>query len=185
MSVLNIIKVPDSVLRTKSKKILKIDKELQKLILNMAETVESYQTETEAGVAMAAIQVGKPIRLVVLKEDDGNFAALINPEITKKSGKESEDLEGCLSVPGIYGYVKRFEKIEVTGIDMDNNKFGFEASGLLARILQHEIDHLEGILFTDRITDLDKIYKLDKKGRLVTNKGEIVDEKSTSGHKEY
>lgn len=180
MAVQKIVKVPNPILKKRSKKISKIDKKVEQLAYDMADTIENYQTDVETGVAMAAVQVGQLVNLVVIKEEDGSYAALINPEITKLSGEEKEDLEGCLSVPGVYGMVKRKEKVEVKGVAIDGEKFTIKTSGLFSRILQHEIDHLNGILFTDRISDLNKVYKLDKEGRLVSKKGDILNESELS-----
>lgn len=176
MSILKIITVPNPLLKKKSKKVAKIDKTLERLAYDMADTVENYQSEIETGVAMAAVQVGSLVRFVALREDDGSYVGFMNPEVTKLYGEKKEDLEGCLSVPGIYGIVERHENADIKGISMDGKKFKLKTSGVLSRILQHEIDHLNGILFTDRVKDLSKIYKLDKEGKLISGKGEVLDE---------
>lgn len=180
MAIKKIVKVPNPILKKKSKKISKIDSRIEQLAYDMADTIENYQSDVETGVAMAAIQVGQPVNLVVVREEDGSYAALINPEVTKAYGKDIEDLEGCLSVPGIYGVVSRKEKVEVKGIAIDGERFAMKASGIFSRILQHEIDHLNGILFTDRVISLDKLYKLNKEGKLVSKTGEILDESGLS-----
>jgi len=174
MAILKILTTPNPILKKKSKKISRIDKKLERLAYDMAVTIENYQTDMETGVAMAAPQIGILKRMVVIREDDGNYVALINPEIIKLSGKVKEDLEGCLSVPGVYGKVERKDKVEVKGLSLDNEKFDIKATGLLSRILQHEIDHLDGILFPDRIKDLSKIYKSNSKGQLISQEGKVL-----------
>ena len=116
----------------------------------MAETM--YKTD---GVGLAAPQIGVSQRIIVL--DDGNgLLELINPEITHKEGSQI-GLEGCLSVPGYYGDVERFDKITVKAIDKHNKKVTIKAEGFLARILQHEIDHLDGHLFIEKADNLQRI----------------------------
>lgn len=174
--ILKIITVPNQILKKKSKEVSKINEDLKQLAYNMADTIENYQSDIETGVAIAAVQVGKLVRLIVLREDDGSYTALINPEIIKLYGKKKEDLEGCLSIPGIYGIVERNERADIRGVSIDGEKFKLKTSGILSRILQHEIDHLNGILFTDRINNLKNIYKLNKEGKLMSLEGKILDE---------
>ena len=174
--ILKILTVPNPILKKKSKNVSKVDKSLERLAHDMAETIENYQSDIETGVAMAAVQIGKPVRLVVLREDDGSYVGLINPEVIKLYGEKKEDLEGCLSVPSIYGVVLRHENADIKGTSMDGKKFKLKTSGILSRILQHEIDHLNGVLFTDRVKNIEKIYKLDKEGKLLSQKGEILNE---------
>ena len=123
---------------------------MRTLIEDMAETM--YKTD---GVGLAAPQIGVSQRIIVL--DDGNgLLELINPEITHKEGSQI-GLEGCLSVPGYYGDVERFDKITVKAIDKHNKKVTIKAEGFLARILQHEIDHLDGHLFIEKADNLQRI----------------------------
>jgi len=119
-------------------------KKFQKLIVDMAETMIKKD-----GVGLAAPQIGENIRVIVVNTKDG-VLALINPEIKKKSWRQETDEEGCLSVPGVYGYVKRPYQIEVSGYTKTGEKIDLKAKGLLARVCQHEIDHLDGILFIDK-----------------------------------
>lgn len=160
-----IIKYPNPLLSEKSKKISIIDEGIKKLVSDMAETMMDYGSEHESGVALAAIQVGVPLRLTVVREDEGYFA-LINPEIVKVSKEEIEDVEGCMSVPQKYAYVCRPKKIKVRGIDIDGKKLEIKAEGLTARILLHEIDHMNGQLFINKAKD-GQLYRLDKEGKLI------------------
>lgn len=152
MALREIVKIPDEVLRKKAHKVTNFDKELATIIDDMFETMRE-----EPGVGLAAPQIGLSQRLVVIEyaEDEAEKPksfALINPEIIKTSDETELGIEGCLSIPNLVGEVERFSSITVKA----QNKFGksirVKASGWLARIFQHEIDHLEGILFTDRAT---------------------------------
>lgn len=152
MAILPIVKEPNPVLRKKAVKLRKADAALAKLADDMFETML-----VAPGVGLAAPQIGKSIRLIVVHvpedEDDGTEEVslrLINPEIIKSSG-EQIGAEGCLSIPGIAGNVKRAQQVTVKAIDMDNKPVRIKADGYLAVVLQHEIDHLDGIMFTDRI----------------------------------
>ena len=158
MAVLDIVLEGDPRLRQKSVKIRQVDDSIRRLADDMYETIPAAE-----GVAVAAPQVGVTRRLIVIRytevdeendEDEGEEIAyrLVNPEIVRGHGNEV-GLEGCLSIPGWVGEVPRFESITVKGTDMDNKPVRVKASGYLARIFQHEIDHLEGILFTDRVED--------------------------------
>lgn len=147
--VLEIRKYPDPVLTKKAEKVEKIDQELQKLIDNMIETMYAAP-----GVGLAAPQVGRSIRLIVfdpsVRNEEGKLTVLINPEIIDKDG-EAIMKEGCLSVPGLEAEIKRAENIKVTGLDKNGNAVNIDAKDFLARVIQHEIDHLDGILLLDRI----------------------------------
>ena len=133
----------DDVLRKKSKIVEKIDKRTEILIDDMIETM--YHAD---GVGLAAPQVGILKRVIVVDIGEG-VHVLINPEITIEAG-EATDYEGCLSVPGVKGQVTRPAEITVEGLNRDGKKIRMKASGLLARAICHEIDHLEGILFVDK-----------------------------------
>ena len=140
----------DPVLRKKAKEIKHIDEDIKKLIDDMAETM--YDAP---GVGLAAPQVGVSKRLVMVDVGDGQgLQVFINPKIIKKEGELEEGLEGCLSVPGIWGDVKRQLKITVKAINRKGKGITIEAVAFRARAIQHEIDHLEGILFTDKATNL-------------------------------
>lgn len=126
----------------------------------------------EISAALAAVQIDELKRIVVLRSDfddksDREFTALINPEVVKYEGNIVEDYEGCLSVKDIYGKVPRYSKVRIKALDQDGNEVRFKADGFLARVLQHEIDHTNGIVFIDHIKDNEKaFYKLDDKGEL-------------------
>ncbi len=139
----------DPILRKKSKEIITIDERILQLAQDMIETMRDAN-----GIGLAAPQVGILRRIIVLEGEDSPIIA-INPNITYSEG-EITDLEGCLSIPGYSGYVKRAEKIIVEYIDENRNTVKREVSGYLARAFMHEIDHLDGILYIDRA---EKIYK--------------------------
>ena len=150
--MLKIITNPNPILRKKAEKIkdpLVLD--IQKLIPEMINTMLAKD-----GVGLAAPQIGKSIRLIVVRYKDNNLI-IINPKIIKKSLLKDWDEEGCLSVPGVFGYVKRCKKITVKYLDESGKEKKLSAEGLLARIIQHEIDHLDGILFIDKAKNLKKI----------------------------
>ncbi|MDY3119277.1 MAG: peptide deformylase [Peptoniphilus sp.] len=138
----------DPILRKKSRRVEVVDDDLLRLIDDMYETMYDAQ-----GVGLAAVQIGKLKRLIVLDDYEGTKMVLINPERVFEEGS-SEDFEGCLSVPTRMGKVKRFEKIKVNYMDEKGEKQTAEAEGFLARIMQHEMDHLEGILYTDRAEEI-------------------------------
>lgn len=145
--ILEIKKYGDPVLRMESQPIRKITPEIKTLAGNMLETM--YAAE---GVGLAAPQVGIPCRLIVIDIGDGPVT-IINPEVTKAQG-EASDREGCLSIPGVTGIVTRAATVTVSGMDIGGSEVVLEAGGLLARALQHEIDHLDGILFVDKAEDI-------------------------------
>jgi len=137
-------------LQQKSLSVKHIDSEARSLIEQMKEIMSQNN-----GVGLAAIQIGVPLRIIIC-QIDGKFYALINPEITKFFPETSIMEEGCLSLPNIYGEVERPEKITVKAINFDGKKIKLKAFGLLARVIQHEIDHLDGILFVDKAKNIKK-----------------------------
>lgn len=145
MAIRMIVKDPDPILRKISRPVPKITPNIHKLLDNMADTM--YDAH---GVGLAAPQIGVPKRVIIVDtaEEEQELIELINPEIVKSSGEQLGP-EGCLSIPGINGDVKRFEKVTVKGLDRDGHEVTIKAEGFLARVFQHEIDHLNGILFTD------------------------------------
>ncbi|MFZ7103120.1 MAG: peptide deformylase [Peptococcaceae bacterium] len=149
MALYNIVKKEDALLREKSKRVVKITPNIIKLVNNMLETM--YDAN---GVGLAAPQVGVLKRIIVIDAGEGPVA-LINPEILSAEGEEI-DVEGCLSCPGIIGDVSRARKVKVKGLDPEDREVVIEGEGLLARALQHEIDHLEGVLFIDKAQDIRK-----------------------------
>lgn len=144
MALLPINKIGDEVLREEAKPVDKVTKKRKKLIKDMLETM--YAAD---GIGLAAPQVGVSERIIVVDVGEGPFA-LINPLIKTKEGS-AIDVEGCLSVPGQKGYVRRALKIVVEGMDEEEKPVRIDAEGLLARCLQHEIDHLDGVLFVDKV----------------------------------
>lgn len=149
MAVREIIKAGDKVLKEHAAPVAKIDKRIKQLLSDMAQTM--YDAD---GVGLAAPQVGISLRVVVIDVGDG-LIELINPVITEHEGCEKGP-EGCLSVPGVYGEVERYARVTVEGLDRSGKKVRISGTGLLARALQHEIDHLDGVLFIDKA---DSIYK--------------------------
>jgi peptide deformylase len=162
MALREVIKLPHPTLRRTAHKVEKFDKELQKLADDMIETMRD-----EPGVGLAAPQVNISQRLIVVEypEDDSHEDAkakvfiVANPEITSKSDVIVSGIEGCLSVPNLYGRVKRVQTITVEGQNQRGDDIRIEASGWLARIFQHEIDHLNGVLFVDIA---DQLYQPDE-----------------------
>lgn len=150
MAILPIVLEPTPILRQKAAPVQRVTKRVQKLLKDMAETM--YDAP---GVGLAAPQVGVSQRIIVADAGDG-LISIINPQIVASSGTDV-DLEGCLSIPGIQGYVERATEVEVRGLDERGRPLRIRTDGLLARILQHEIDHLEGILITDVATGLRRI----------------------------
>ena len=143
---LKIIKDPNPILRQKAAKIKDpLDKKIQELILNMFETLHLSK-----GVGLAAPQVGKSLRLCII-EVEGVKYAFINPKITAKSRKKVLADEGCLSFPGQFFQISRCNDVQVRYTDKDGKPGKIKGQGLLARALQHEIDHLDGILFIDKL----------------------------------
>ncbi len=159
MALREIVTVPNDVLRRKARKITEFDKELQKTIDDMVETMREAP-----GVGLAAPQVGLSERLVVVEyeEDDEKedspkkLYVVVNPEVISTSEETEMGIEGCLSIPGLVGEVERSLEIVVRGQNRRGQPVKIKANGWLARIFQHEIDHLDGILYTDRAT---KVWK--------------------------
>lgn len=170
----NIISLPNSSLRTRSKKISVINEVVSELADNMMLATLSWEDsrEHELGVALAAVQVDKLVRLVVVRNDfndkkDRSFQVLINPKIVRLEGEVVEDFEGCLSVANIYGRVPRHNKVKIKAQNLEGKEFRMTAEGFLARVLQHEIDHTNGIVFIDHIKDQpDAFFKLLDNGEL-------------------
>lgn len=143
MSIRKIVQYPSDVLREKARPVRKYNARLHKLLDDMAETMYDAR-----GVGLAAPQVGISKRVIVLDDGEG-LIEMINPEIVARSGEQMEPTEGCLSIPNLVGEVRRSQKILVQGFDRHGEAWEIEAEGYLARIFQHEIDHLNGILFID------------------------------------
>jgi len=143
--MLKIITNPHPTLRKKAKEVS--DKEIPKL-QNFINEMKKTMLKTD-GIGLAANQVDVLKRIIVINTKDGPLA-LINPKISNKSFKKEKAEEGCLSVPGVYGIVKRHKKLTVSALTQDISKIKLKVSGLFARVIQHEIDHLDGILFIDK-----------------------------------
>ncbi|HUC87084.1 MAG TPA: peptide deformylase [Candidatus Saccharimonadales bacterium] len=168
----DIIHIPDPRLKSKSQRVGHIDHSTEKLAHHMiAATLDWEETrEHEFGAALAAVQLGQLYRVIIIRNDfedkeEKSFGVFINPEIIKKEGAPEEAMEGCLSVPDIYGSVARYPKVKVRALNLLGQPIRITATGFLARVLQHEIDHCEGILFTERIPNVDKLFKLGSDGR--------------------
>ena len=166
MSVRPILTYPDKFLRQPTKPITSFGEDLQELIEDMIETMYD-----EPGVGLAAIQVGSDRSVIVYDvtqtEGERRAEALINPEIVFREGSQLSENEGCLSVPDFRADVKRDALVRVKGLDRHGNPLEIEAEGFLAIVLQHEIDHLNGILFIDRISSLKReMYKRKRKKQL-------------------
>lgn len=156
MAVLPIRSVPDSVLKQKAKKVPAIDGSIKKLIRDMLETMHA-----EPGrVGLAAPQVGVPLRIIVIGMPEEEDLVLINPQIVRRRGERIID-EGCLSVPGYFGQIKRAESITVKGRDRDGKEARLKAEGLLAQALEHEIDHLNGTLYIDHPEVRETLRKIE------------------------
>lgn len=158
MAVLEIVRFPNAVLKAKAKPVTEITPELQTLIDDMIDTMYAAP-----GVGLAAPQVGVSLRLAVIdisyREDKQPLLVLINPEIVSAEGELVEE-EGCLSVQEFNSNVKRFERVRVRATDRDGNMYEVEGEGLLARALQHELDHLNGTVILDRVSPLKReLYK--------------------------
>lgn len=164
MSIRPIVTVPDPVLREKAKPVRQITPEIQTLIDDMVETMREAP-----GVGLAAPQVGIGIQLIVVEYAEGSekaeedaepkppkLYAVINPEITRHSKETELGAEGCLSIPEYMGEIERYSTVTVKGLDRHGKSFKLKAKGWMARIFQHEIDHLNGVLFIDRT---EKVWK--------------------------
>ena len=144
MAILEIKKFNEPVLRKKAERVNKVDKKIKQLTVDIAQTMKEGQ-----GIGLAAPQVGVSKRVIVVQTDlEGRrILGLINPKILKRSQETEVDKEGCLSFPGIFLEIKRVKEVEVEGLNINGKKIKLKANGLLARVFQHEIDHLDGILF--------------------------------------
>lgn len=160
MAIREIVTLPDPVLRRKTRKVTSFTPELQSLIEDMIETMRA-----EPGVGLAANQVGVPWRVIVVEygdeEDESvppKLYVVVNPELTRLSKEKVVGTEACLSIPGYAGTVERHESLTVKGLNRRGQPVTIKAKGWLARIFQHEVDHLDGVVFTDRA---DKVWKME------------------------
>lgn len=170
----DIITLPNPHLRERSRKVGLADETIKKVIADMEAATLDWEDSRahEVGVALAAIQIDKKLRIVVIRNNfdnksDRSFQVFINPEIAKLEGNIIEDYEGCLSIKDVYGRVPRHEKVRVKALNIHGKPIRLTATGFLARIFQHEIDHTNGIVFIDHIKDVeDAFFKLTEEGKL-------------------
>ena len=156
MAILPICHFPeDTVLRRKAKRVSSIDKSIQRLIDDMVETMQQAN-----GVGLAAPQVGVSLRVIVLQMPEEKPMAIINPEMVKRLG-EREVTEGCLSIPGYFGEIKRSDSVIVKGRDRQGKAIRIRATGLMAEALEHEIDHLNGILYIHHLESQNKLHEVE------------------------
>ena len=170
----DIITLPNEHLRQKSARINPNTESAKQLIADMTSAAVDWESSRphEISAALAAVQVDRLERAVIVRSDfedkaNSHFTALINPEIVKYEGEIVADYEGCLSIKNVYGKVPRHTKVRVKALDEDGNEVRFKAEGFLARVIQHEIDHTNGIVFIDHIKDdATAFYRLDDAGEL-------------------
>ncbi len=188
MAIKEILTSEHPVLRQKAKKIKRVDAAIEKLIDDMFDSMHEAH-----GLGLAAPQIGVGLRVFIVEmpKDDtddtveaqprekrrvaysGQPIALINPEIVKAEGEQFGE-EGCLSIPGYVGMVRRAEKVIVKGLNRKGKEVKLTGEGLLARAFQHEIDHLDGILFTDRLEKPEDLYRVTEEGRVPAFQGDAT-----------
>jgi peptide deformylase len=156
MAVLQIRTLPDPVLRQKAKRVTKIDGSIHKLIDDMIDTMRAA-----SGAGLAAPQIGVSLRIAVIELPEEEVITLINPQVIKRIGERILE-EGCLSVPGYRGEIKRAVTVKVKAQDRQGKEFRLKGEELLAQALEHEIDHLNGILYIDHIESPEKLFKIIK-----------------------
>jgi peptide deformylase len=144
------------VLHQKARKVARVDTSIQRLLDDLAETMLDAP-----GAGLAANQIGVPLRVCVVKGDENQIWGLVNPVIVKTAGTQV-GYEGCLSKPGWVGEVERFEAVVVKGLNRHGKEVRIKSTGFTARAFQHELDHLDGILFTDRLTSLDTLRRVEE-----------------------
>jgi peptide deformylase len=154
MAVLQLRFHPDPVLRHKAKRVTKIDGKITQLIDDMIDTMHAA-----GGVGLAAPQVGVSLRVVVIEMPGEETLVLVNPEMVKRTG-EVEVTEGCLSIPGYRGEIKRVAKVTVKGLDRQGKQIRIKGEGLLAEALEHELDHINGVLYIDHLASADDLEKV-------------------------
>jgi peptide deformylase len=157
MAIIPIRIAPDRILRQKAKRVRNIDGSVNKLIGDMIETMH-----TASGVGLAAPQVGVSLRVIVIGIPEQEDIALINPEVVRRKGERVVN-EGCLSIPGYMGKLKRSESVTVKGRDRQGKEIRIKGEELLAQALEHEIDHLNGVLYIDRLESQDDLHKIEPK----------------------
>jgi peptide deformylase len=155
VAVRPILNFDQPVLREKAKKVARVDTSIQKLLDDLAETMLDAP-----GAGLAANQIGVPLRVCVVKGDENQIWGLVNPVIVKSAGSQV-GYEGCLSKPGWVGEVERFDAVVVKGLNRHGKQVRIKSTGFTARAFQHELDHLDGVLFTDRLTSLDTLRRVE------------------------
>jgi peptide deformylase len=155
VAVRPILNFEQPVLREKAKKVARVDTSIQKLLDDLAETMLDAP-----GAGLAANQIGVPLRVCVVKGDENQIWGLVNPVIVKSAGSQV-GYEGCLSKPGWVGEVERYEAVVVKGLNRHGKQVRIKSNGFTARAFQHELDHLDGVLFTDRLTSLDTLRRVE------------------------
>ncbi|HEY91412.1 MAG TPA: peptide deformylase [Dehalococcoidia bacterium] len=155
MAVIPIRLLNDSILRQKAKRVKTIDNSIQKLIDDMLET-----NRAASGAGLAAPQVGVSLRLAIIQLSEDEEYILINPQIMRRTGTRTVT-EGCLSIPGYVGDIQRSEKVSVRATDRNGKEYRVRSDGLLAEALEHEIDHLNGVLYIDYLDSLDELRKVE------------------------
>ena len=161
MAVLSMRRYGDPILRLLAAPVAAVTPEIKKLIADMAETMWH-----QVGIGLAAPQIGVSLRIFVMDDGKRGARAIVNPVVTERGGVVKEE-EGCLSLPGIFAEVERSKSLRIEGLDGDGQPISFEAQGLQAKIIQHELDHLDGVLFIDRLPPVtrDRIKKkIQKEG---------------------
>ena len=156
MAIRQILSFEHPVLREKAKKVARFDTSIQRLLDDLTETMIAAP-----GAGLAANQIGVALRVCVVKGDDNQIWGLVNPEIVKGEGTQV-GYEGCLSYPGWVGEVARHDTVVVKGRNRRGKEVRIKSSGFTARAFQHELDHLDGILFTDRLTSLDTLRRVEE-----------------------
>ncbi len=156
MAVLPIRTLPDPILRRKAKRVTAVDKSIKKLVADMRETLHA-----EPGrVGLAAPQVGVSLRVTVICLPEEEDIILVNPEIARRKGQRLVS-EGCLSIPGYVGQLTRAESVTVKGLDLAGKPVRIKAEGLLSQALEHETDHLNGVLYIDRMESTETLRKIE------------------------
>jgi peptide deformylase len=167
VAILEIITRDNPRLRLRARRVPKVDDSVRRLMDDMVDTMLDAP-----GVGLAANQVDVQLRVIVMKVDNQLYS-LANPEVVRSSG-EQIGYEGCLSVPGYIGEVARAEKVTIKALNRNGKEVRIKGEGLLARAIQHEIDHLDGILFIDRLTDLDTLRPVAEGTEEEATEGETV-----------
>jgi peptide deformylase len=169
MAVREILNFDHPVLRQKAKKVARVDSSIVRLLDDLAETMYAAP-----GAGLAANQIGVPLRACVVKGDDNQHYALVNPVLVRGEGSQT-GYEGCLSFPGWLGEVERYETVVVKGLNRRGKEVRIKSAGFTARAFQHEIDHLDGVLFTDRLTDLGTLRRVEEIEREESDAGQTVE----------